>query len=185
MATESGEPSAARSKDDIQALLEQHLPDLQQLYGDTYKWINWEDAYTVRRLALEAGLLRDNEARHVGLHVSNDYLVMRLSEFQSDVNYLRRCSRQLLLDKAVHHHVLTDAEAAKQSSTDVTVLKCYLWTLVDDTVVRAALRRYAIVCSHIMVRGSIIANLVAMTAAREDRWNELPILLRGRHPRVE
>lgn len=170
----------ARNNDDLKKLVEDQLEKLIQKYSSEFpqeypsEYIDWNDGYTRNWFAVKEGWIRENEVSQLlGRTYSNSWLRMRISQFTNDDDVVNQStkatfSRQWMLDKLFEKGVLTEEDVLQQSSTDKKTFKAYLWTLVEDDRIRKAFRQYSIVCSEIMIRGSIIANIVANVVTPEE-----------------
>lgn len=173
------EVKPVRTTVEVKEIIAQRLSELREAYRDSYRCIDWDDNYTRMHFASEAGWITASEKALFMKHISDAWLRMRLSEHIPDVEELRTYNRNLLLEQAVTYQIIPREEADRSLLCSMTTVKCYLWTLIDDRAVSSVLREYASICSQITIRGSIIANLVALELYRTDQLAELFSLVKN------
>jgi hypothetical protein len=169
-------PKRKRSED-IDALIEENLPRLQQRYGSDNRVINWSAKQVRYHFAIRDGLLQESDVKTDRL--SKDWLIMMLSD-HVEGEFWKTWHLNTMLDEALKLNIISEEQYESSWSGIVRCVKCYLWTLIgrEYGLARKKMKEYASVCSEVMIRGSILANLMATFAIRENRVDEMFAVLK-------
>ena len=159
----------------VRAFVDQHVPRLKEQYSNAHRIIKWSDPQVRRHFAVRDGLI---EASELQFSVSKEWLIMVLSD-HLEGDFWKTMNFNCMLERAVELCLISESDKQDAWTSKKTVAKCYLWTLVDSqqATLRAKLKEYAVVCSELMIRGSLLANMVATYAIEHGRTDELFALM--------
>ena len=160
------------STDEVDAIIERHSSRLQSKYANAFPVIDWSDKSVQRFFAVRDGLI-DHSKNLFGRTLSKALLAMHLSAHIHDGRDWRHCDYNWMLQEALDRDIITEEEFQSSFAGKFTTIKAYLWSVVPNKAVTSFLRNYACVCSQLMLRGSVFANLVATFAASHHRTDEL------------
>jgi hypothetical protein len=159
-----------RSSEDIEAFIAENIDALKERYGTSHRVINWEDKQVRYHFAIQAGLISESEVKMD--RVSQARLVMLLSNC-IDGDFWKTSNFNYLLVSALEKGFIGQEDFDASFTGKIQSIKCYLKTVVDDRDVICKLKEYSTVCSELMIRGAITANLMASYAVLHGRTDEM------------